>query len=163
MIAYNDTLKRLTFRDNAAWRVMDTAVIVRKTADEPVNNSTALQNDDELLLAMAANEVWEIDLNLIFQSTAVAGLKLIPTVPAACVGYQHGVYIDTTPALVLTKVALVTVSVQGIAANSMLCLRYTVINGANAGNFQIQWAQMVAEATNTIVRANSMLIARKIA
>jgi hypothetical protein len=112
---------------------------------------------------MAANEVWQIDLHLIFQSTAVAGLCLGTTVPAACTGYQNGAYIDTTPTIALTRSALVAIILYGEAANKMHRFSYTIINGANAGNFRIQWAQATAEATNTIVRTNSMLIARKIA
>ena len=33
--------------------------ITYKTADQTVNNSAVLQNDDHLLLAVGANEVWE--------------------------------------------------------------------------------------------------------
>ena len=37
------------------------ATTVYKTADEIVNNSTTLQNDDHLLLALGANEVWRLE------------------------------------------------------------------------------------------------------
>ena len=44
--------------------------VVRKTADETVNNSNALQNDNHLLLALAANEVWQVELTLLLLSTS---------------------------------------------------------------------------------------------
>lgn len=52
------------------------AVIARKTADEVVNNSATLQNDDHLLLALAANEVWEVEINLWYDSGTTPDLKV---------------------------------------------------------------------------------------
>ena len=49
--------------------LLDTKVI-RKSADETVNNSTTLQDDDELLFPIAANEVWYFEFFLLIQSSA---------------------------------------------------------------------------------------------
>jgi hypothetical protein len=164
MIAYDNTLKRLTFRDNAAWRVMDTAVIVRKTGEETVNNSNVLQNDDELLLAMAANEVWSLELFLLFNSSTVADLKLSATMPAGCVGLNNSAYNNDAIAITVDENVISALALGGAgASNRLYRASYLIINGGNAGNFQIQWAQNTAEATNTKVLTNSHLICRKLA
>jgi hypothetical protein len=40
-----------------SFKAMSDVQIIRKTADETVNNSAVLQNDDELLFPIGANEV----------------------------------------------------------------------------------------------------------
>lgn len=44
--------------------------LVRKTADQTVNNSTTLVNDNHLSLAVGANEVWAIFLCLRISQTS---------------------------------------------------------------------------------------------
>lgn len=54
----------------------------RKTADEPVTSSTALQDDDHLLLAVGANEVWEFDMTLYVTGDVGGDLALTVAGPA---------------------------------------------------------------------------------
>src|SRR4030042_1672706 len=59
--------------------------IVRKTADETVNNSIALQNDDHLLFAIGANEVWDVTLMLLVTTPSVTPFfKIGWSYPASC-------------------------------------------------------------------------------
>ena len=58
---------------------------VRKTADETVNNSTTLQNDDHLQLALAANDIYLVELFLLQQSPSLnSDFKCGWSYPAAC-------------------------------------------------------------------------------
>lgn len=56
-------------------------VTIRKTSDETVNNSTTLQNDDALLLAMAANETWFFTVYITNNTSTTANIKFAFTVP----------------------------------------------------------------------------------
>ncbi|MBU2051451.1 MAG: hypothetical protein KKH61_21080 [Gammaproteobacteria bacterium] len=147
---------------------------VLKPADETVNNSAVLQDDDDLKLALLANEKWLVDLFLMFTGDAAADLKIQFTAPAGAVVYwghigsgsQLGVktwgFGDTgnTPFLYL----LADVSPMGTAGASVSGARLTalVINGANAGDFQLQWAQNSATVADTKMLAGSCLIAHKL-
>lgn len=164
MIAYNDTLKRLTYRDNASWQTLNPVYVVRKTADEIVNNSAALQNDNHLLLALAANEVWIIDLTLILGSDPAPDFKMDCTIPVGANGYMHTCYIDAAAAqqIAQSSAAEINVLTYGGATPTTIRIAYLIVNGVNAGNFQIRWAQNTADATDTIVLTNSNLICHKI-
>ena len=148
---------------------------VRKTADETVNNSTVQQNDDELLFAVAANEVWVFDLYLLFTSSLVADFQFGFTAPVGCtlhwgvigtgasVGYYtwglNAVGVNPTGLLIVTAVLPVAgggADIMGVRSTIM------VINGVNAGNIQLQWAQNTGEASDTKVLTNSCIIAHKI-
>jgi hypothetical protein len=152
--------------------------IVRKTADETVNNSAVLQNDDHLLLAIAANEVWLVDVFLLWTSPSTTpALKTGWAYPNGC-SIKWGVEIEpsATPK-VYWSAAIATASKYALlietgtrrdilsvaAAICGLHLTAIVINGATAGTLNLQWAQYVATAENTQVLANSCLIAHKLA
>jgi len=154
------------------------ATIVRKTADETVNNSTTLQNDDHLLLAIAANEVWLINLFLLWTSpTAGVYLKTGWSYPAGC-SIKWGTEIQlastnkaywSSAVTTASKPALLTETSTWsdiLGANDAIDgvhLTAIVINGANAGTLNFQWAQATAAPEDTKVLANSCLIAHKLA
>jgi hypothetical protein len=165
----DDTTKFL--RSDGGWQVPAGGgpTIVRKTADETVNNSTVLQNDDHLLLAIAANEVWLVVfyLNLLQGNSTTPLYKFAVTVPDGATLIFGGPMETTT-----TGVANVTGTTtsggaltQRTAANAIdaLMLFAIVTNGATAGNIQLQWAQAITQAVDTKVLANSCLIAFKLA
>lgn len=140
--------------------------IVRKTADgDPVNNSTVLINDPELKLAIGANELWEIELIPITRSTAAASIKFAVAVPAggAFQGLQWSTQFDgeltISPIIEDTEFSHAGYNANCIAG---MC-RGIVINGATPGNIQIKWAQYAAEASDTKVLKNSVLLAHKMA
>lgn len=141
--------------------------IVRKTADETVNNSETLQNDDELLMAMGANEVWRVELHLIIYGTTVANYKMAWTVPSGAEFYWGRIYRTTGAADVvgMTHIAAETVTMRGEGAYSrMITVAHGIyVGAATAGNLQLQWAQNTAEVSDSKVKANSCIIATKIA
>ncbi len=154
-----------------AYAAVAVPTIVRKTADEIVNNSIVLQNDDHLFFAMAANEVWHVHLALInISATINPQMKLGIVLPTGASYYGRRNYSPYTAggaeaAHVVTYFETSTDN-RLFATNTARC-RFTadliVINGANAGNFQLQWAQGVATAEDTTLKANSCLIAHKLA
>jgi hypothetical protein len=162
MIGYDDTLKRLVHRDNNAWREVTTAIAVRKTANETVNNNNALQNDDDLKLALAANEVWAFHFVLVGALKAASDLQLKLTVPAGASGYSDN--LESLGINGIPAVALGTAFNYAVAADSIFVVHITgfVANGANAGDLQLQWAQVAAVAEDTTIRANSYLLAHRL-
>jgi hypothetical protein len=136
--------------------------VIRKTATETVNNSTTLQNDDHLLLAVGANDAWQVNLILRVTSTAVADFKIDFTVPAS------GAFSYKTTDLTLTFANQNAGTPYAFAINpsttaALVFLYGIYIGGGTAGNLQLQWAQSTQEATDTQVLINSCLIAYQLA
>ena len=140
--------------------------IVRKTADEIVNNSTTLQNDDHLLLAVGANEVWFINMLLLFESSTASDGKLGWAYPAGCAirwGHPNSYWaLTVNPTTPLTETS--TCGIGGLGAGVLVASSswVLIINGATAGNVNLQWAQNTAEASDTKMLTNSSLIAHQL-
>lgn len=153
---------------NAAYVPLTSLKVVRKTADETVNNSTTLQDDDSLLFAIAANEIWVAEFNVFALGDATADIKFAVTTPAGATlmtaAFQPS---NTTTAInssVLVTASGTNLGGPGANANGMLYrVVVSVANGATAGNVTLQWAQTVQTVADTTVKAGSFLIARKVA
>ena len=135
--------------------------VVGKTADEIVNNSTTLQNDDELFFAVAANEIWYIHVVMIEISSAVADFKYGFTAPAGA-SFDYAI-MNAAPANTRGLSDTYGDAGAGLAARAIVLPRGLLVVGATAGNFQLQWAQNTAEVSDTTVKVGSCIIAHKIA
>ena len=138
---------------------------VRKAADETVNNSATLQNDDELLFAIAPNEVWHFYLFLRTYSSAVADIMFRWTLPTGASISWRSIGLNEADTLeewtgILTSSVLRR---AGKATYYPVVCHGVIVNGANAGDAQLQWAQNTAEASDTIVGINSCIIAHRLA
>ncbi len=147
----------------------DTIALV-KAADEIVNNSATVQNDDDLFWTVAVSEVWHWRLAL--RISEVAGgsspnFDFIFSVPTG--GVLLGWYIGNVPAN--SGAGMVSLDLDGteefIDVDSAGGVRYWVLEGfylggANAGTVQLQWAQNFAVAENTTLHRESMLIATRL-
>ena len=142
------------------------ATRVLKTADETVNNSLVLQNDNQLVLAVAANDVWEIHY-IIRRTTSVgAYFRYAWTLPAAGAMQQAdqeeiGVATTAAPGLIASDSTAADL-IAAAAADYWIMGWAIYVGGANAGNVQLQWAQAVAEESDTKVLTNSFLLAFKL-
>lgn len=158
--------------DGAAWqflRGIDRAV--RKTSDETVNNSSTLQNDDALVIAVSASSRYRVELMLICSSSTTADIKGSWTGPSGAT-MTWGTF---APHRAQTNINSATISVNsfaiggvadmagfGTSSPALYVLRGLLTVSTTAGNLQFQWAQSTAEATNTVVRANSVLSIRRL-
>ena len=141
------------------------ATIVRKTADEIVNNNNTPQNDDHLFFAMGANEVWLFDLVLIgLTAVATPRFRIVVIAPTGAVGYGVASRSVSGSPNQCMMIELTDVSDCHSPTNiECICvIKIVVINGVNAGNFQLQWAQMNATAEDTTLKEDSYLIARRL-
>lgn len=141
------------------------AKVIRKTADQTVNNSDELQDDDELFLPLGANEVWAFILLLIENSSETADIITGFAVPSGAVYTGWVTLRDINDQLEGRPFATEdTISMSGVGVAQIPGL-FTgiVINGATAGNLQFQWSQYIPEESDTKVLANSLLLAWKLA
>jgi len=136
-------------------------VLVLKASDEVVNNSTTLQNDDELFIPVGIDEIWAVFLQLrLITPSASPNHKIafvvpnngvfswIPFKPAG----QGAVALTTGSQPITTGAAEVHGPIWGI-----------YIGGDTAGNLQLQWAQNAAAVEDTKILANSYLRAHRLA
>ncbi len=140
------------------------ATIVRKTADQTVNDSATLVNDTHLLLAVGANDVWIIEVILKYTSPSVTpDLDHLWAVPSG--GEARGIYdfkingVMDAGADMTSERKMDTGS--GIVYYGMYRILY--VGGGTAGNLQLQWAQSTATSENTVMQENSCIIAYQLA
>lgn len=139
---------------------------VRKSADEVINNTTALQDDDALFAALPAAGTFQFELNLTYMATTVADIKFAFTWPAGATA-EWGIISLATAATTSTgdanfgfqNVSGTAISAGGIgAANPVPAQIFgDIVMGGTAGNLRLQWAQQNLEASNTTVRIRSNL------
>jgi len=163
--ATDDALRLFTTATRDVWPAAPAGlVLIRKTADEIVNNSAILQSDDHLYFSVGANEAWAFDMLLRVKSSTTADFQYSFAVPTGGDVYTTPVlYFDFDAAQTEAGLAVwAPVIVPGAGALRRTHHRFLYIGGANAGTVQLQWAQAVAEVSDTIVYANSYIIAHKI-
>ena len=133
--------------------------LVVKTADETINNSVTLQDDDELFVRLKINTRYHFEILCIFNSTTVADIKDQVTVPAGTVGriceQFGGNGINTA------NLAGNTLNQNGFGLNEgstgAFILWGWMTTGATLGNLQLQWAQANIEITDTTVKERSLM------
>lgn len=146
--------------------------VARKSADETVNNSSTLQNDDHLSLSVAANETWAFDGVLLVTSVSTASdFKLGWTVPAsttmlwAMVSNANAHWLAATagssPGTLNTESS--TPSAGGVAGTYGLLLRGVIRVAGTAGTVQFQWAQATLTAEDTKLLKDSHIVFRRLA
>ena len=150
-------------------------LLARKTADETVNNSSVLQNDDHLVFAVGASDVYLVNAYLLVDGgNTTADIKFGWTVPASGTlqwGATSSLSGSTTawetqpaantPHVLLSAASTATYGTDASAPGVLLTGIYA--GGGTAGNVQLQWAQGTATVVNTILKINSCLVGMKLA
>lgn len=145
---------------------------IRKTADENVNNSATFQDDDALVLPVAANTAYMLTCFLDYSADPAADIKLQWTFPAgATMTWARGGASLGTAALDSTlhigrQDGTSTPSLGGITNNTTRLTAWpigTLLTAGTAGNLRLQWAQNTAQAGNATIYAGSWLRLQKIA
>lgn len=142
-----------------------TAIQVFKTAAETVNNSTALQNDDQLFLPIppiVAN--WTIEGALYYTSTTVADFKASFAANAGIGSLLFGLQGLAVASAAVTgdtnwdsQVPGTAIPIAGIGGTITANINGGFTSTGVAGTLQLQWAQNTLEATNTQVTTRSWL------
>ena len=166
LVVYSSDNDALNLRDGASvWKRLPTIQTILKTADETVNNSSTLQNDDALTFTAKANKKYiaRFYLHIEDQDWYNTGLKFSVTVPSAttvrasCVGGES----DKTDAITSTTdsgLGLYVVSqTTHASAYGYAEIKAYIDPGASDRTVTLQWAQGFATAHNTRVLAGSWL------
>lgn len=135
---------------------------IRKTTAQTINNSSTLQNDDQLFAPLAANERVVFFATIRHVGNATADIKFTFTGPSGSSGSHvfPNAYIDTGDTLgtPLPQGFTGTSSVAGASGARVQLIIGLATTGATAGNLQFQWAQNTATAVDTTVQVDSSLL-----
>ena len=125
-----------------------------KSADETVTSSTTLQNDDHLVVSVAANTTYLLEFVFMFNANASGDLKTTFTVPSGTTGSLCA----TTDAGSSAGISMTSVPVwDGTGADEQARLWGRIVTSAAAGTVRLQWAQNASFGTGTILRNGSFL------
>jgi hypothetical protein len=156
-------------RDNTT-ALSDRIQEVYKSADEIVNNSTTLQNDNELLFTAVAGQKYLFTVNLIHISvSASADINVGFTFPTGTMNWL-GVGMDlaatVNPASVRMAGTVGAASGTALAFGTLTTTSGSQITGTYActtgGTVQLQWAQNTLTASDTTVKAGSSIQAIRV-
>lgn len=149
-------------RDN--FRLAGAHLIVRKTSDESDSTGTR-QNDDQLLLALAANEIWQFRFNLLVVSAATTDFLVGLAFPSGTISAL--VYAANATTFQGNDISSATSPTTGVVVATASTVSNHVIvegvmsNGGTPGNLNLQWSGNAAAAC--VVKTNSTLWAVKLA
>lgn len=144
-------------------------VVKRKTADESVTSSTTLQNDDHLAFSIAANEEWMATFNLEAGALlTTTGIKLAITFPTGATVITSWFFVDDTAGARYNSATVAGSTLDFIAAiflgnNAGFTGRIWVLNGANAGTVQLQFAQSTSSGSAVTLKKGSHMVAHRVA
>jgi len=132
------------------------ARIVKK-ADETVNSSTVLQDDDEILFAANASKTYYCYIDILLNSGVTPDFKWGISVPtdATAIGID-GYWKSSGPVTTRDVTSVDTTGTTG--NNESIHMSFRVINATNAGNVTLQWAQNTSDAGDTKVLEGSTMV-----
>lgn len=145
-------------------------VYAYKSTTESVTSSTTLQNDDELVIAMAASSKYAFEGVLFYDGSTAGDFKAAFTVPSgATISWSAAAPISGTapPASYNSLAATASAGALNFACiasgtTQAMHFRGAVAVSTTSGNLQLQWAQVGSSATATRVFLRSHLKATKI-
>jgi hypothetical protein len=159
-----DSASQLRFENPAGTTKTVGHPIKYKTADESVTSSTALQNDDHLTFAVAANEIWEFDIDAPV-TVGTGGIKVSVNAPASPTGFTADMQIlDGTSVVAMSRITTADTALEnaGALTTGRVKIHGVIENGANAGNVLLRFAQQASDAAATTVKKYSTITYRKI-
>jgi len=141
-----------------------TIVVVVKSSNQAVTNSTTLVADSQLKFAVAANETWAFEFYINAADGSSGGIRALIDFPsgATCSNIMFG---DATSGTAF-KIYYGTGGGEGSGfgvwnnggGGSFLQIKGTIVNGSTAGYCALKWAQSTATANGTTVMAGSSFL-----
>jgi hypothetical protein len=127
---------------------------VSKPADETVNSSTTLQNDDDLFFSVSANKEYAFQIFLYLDIDGVPDFKFDFTFPTGTT-YLIGGHYDQNAMSIHTE-ATSARYVNG-GTDKWVFYTGTFVTAGTAGTVQLQWAQNSSNAADTTVKKGSWI------
>lgn len=130
--------------------------IVILGADFTKNNDTTLETITGFSAALAVGENRRVEACLHFNASVAAGLKIAFALPTGAILVGAVSHLNQSDTLVGKWIEDTTAEQMGGAATAaLLTIRGVVVNGANAGNIELQAAQNAAQVEDTDVLEGS--------
>lgn len=128
--------------------------VVKSADNTPVNNSTTLITDTDLTVSLAASTLYFFEVDLFWTSVVAAGLRVSFTIPSGATGVYGNPSASgaTTGGITAVKTGLI----GHATAQNYLKLSGHILT-TNAGTFALQFAQSVADASNSTTKKGSMM------
>lgn len=138
-------------------------IYARSSSDFTKNNNTTLGDVTGLSFAVGASEVWTFRFSLKAISAGAADFKFALTGPSAPTAVIYGVINANASISTSAASAFATaISTGSGGSEEWVIVEGTLRNGANAGTVQLQFAQNTLNASDSIIRAESYVMAWKI-
>lgn len=134
------------------------------TANQTVTASTALVSLAGLKSAIAAGQTQVIKVVIPFTAPAAGGVKVQVVVPSGGTAFVASILLANTvaPAVVVAQQAASAAFADAIAnaGNHYITIYATIVNGATAGDVDIQVAQNSAANATIFLRGASMEVVK---
>lgn len=152
-------------RGDSSWATPSAGwTVVQKTANETIQSDNSLNNDSALTFSMLANTKYAIKIRVFSSTSAAADFQTAITGPASPTRVQFlNIYMADVGAFAAQSFSDSSYTSNSLSlvagSNQNYVLKYDIIvhNGANAGTFAYQWAQVTSNASDTTVYAGSTL------
>ena len=132
-----------------------------RATDSSITTNTVLASDSTLKFAMLANTAYDFEAWLLLDVDADSGWKLGITGPAAPTEvFVTAQYFDDNSnnrGSSATSYTQLDANTPGADRNACITIKGLIRNGANAGDFALQFAQNVNHATAFIIKRGSRL------
>jgi hypothetical protein len=158
---------RLLAETLEAWRAVIngkiTGGIKTKTADTTRASTTTYAADPHLVIAVAANTRYIVEVHGVYQAAVTPQIKFQMTFPSGTLdagSWEYDPGTDDWQANVSVSSASPASFVVGLAGtggNVPFRLTGSLAVGATGGNLSLDWAQNVSNATGTILRKGTWL------
>ncbi len=132
-----------------------------KSADQTINSDDTLTDDADMIIALAANTIYEFELFAVWTGDATADFKYAVTVPSGFVETGDAGYYESDNDDVRTGWGD-TAGVTAVATNNHAAWMRGVIETTTSGNVTFQWAQNVSNAGGTNLLKNSYIKVRRL-
>jgi hypothetical protein len=141
-------------------------VFARKPADEVVNNSAVLQDDDHLKVSLDAG-VYLVDATLIYDASTAADIKAKwsggSSFDWSTLGLPVGATVAAGSVDTAARALADEVVLGGVGVGAKVVARVQGLLVVTAWTlFKLTWAQQAAGATDATMRAGSFLRAQKV-
>ena len=159
-MVYDSTNHELFIHDGTFWESVDHTYSRRiKPIDQIVNNSTTIQNDNDMVIALRSGKTYSGEVILFLNSPVTPGFKYDflfgGTFEAGTAEYGSGTASSTVP---VSTVAMSTVTVLTTdGTNQKITIQFRIKTTA-AANLLFRWAQNVATAVDTKALTGSRMV-----
>lgn len=131
---------------------------IYKAADEIINGSAALQDDDHLTTSLAASAKYAIRLVLfVSAANATPGIEFRFNGSVGSSSIRYAVMTDGGAPVLMSSFGGATTGAISLTATTHVVVIDGTIETSTAGTFTLQWAQSVGHASDTKVLENSYM------